>query len=469
MEEINNFIRDRKYIFVLQCQPNVKFVGTYKNYVRSEKKFINVVGFFNGVMQSCQSPQSAFTFPSSLFTTFSFNETSKRFLLEGASEEDRQLSIELLSQTPTIIYEFFNVRRIALNNINPVSIPLPMTNILPFMRLLRNQRKEVNIRQYDNENTCLMRISNSEITIGRLHGIFFEGYLFYVPLYRNGYSHLYTVNASSSAGERYFLYDQTNPIFQRILNLVPAAPYPITSEEFRIEEERVVSDMENEMHDEQQRQDITDMREQREAEARRLGNPERPLTEAEQEDIRSERKRQFDEMEKTMKTTMEIQQKFQKTQPANQYEECFICKDLLDNDHGPDETNECTSSCFGGNSNCQPSCNNDVVVVCEFSHKFHRQCIINSCNRGAVDTSAQMGFEELSGTSFVEQEHKNKCPLCMTQLLYSCEEFAIVPRVPTESLTATSTTKIGGNCRRRRTRRRKTNKRKKTRKSKKKY
>lgn len=441
----------------VKCQPTVKFVGTYKNTVRSQNKFINVVGFFNGVMQSCQPYEQAYTFPSSLFDSYSLNQRTKEGLLQGASGDERDLSNQLLSELPSDIHTFFIVRQTALMNINPNRITLPMQNIVPLLRQLRNQRQEINIRQYTDEDTCLMRVSNNEIMIGRLNGNFFSAYLLYLPFYKNGYVYMYTVNASLNSNERYFIYNANNPIFQRIFDFVPSVPFPLGSEEFTEEEDRIVTEMENEANQEH----AINLRERQTAEANRLGNPNYQLTDAEREQIQNERKRQFDKMAKVQET----QNKIQKTekQEEKQYDVCILCGDFLDNVHGPDENNECSNSCRAGNSNCQPSCNNDVVVVCNNLDKFHRQCIINSCNRGPVDMSAQMGYMEYAGSNIVEQKNKDKCPVCLTPLLYPCNEFYSIPRVPTEKLLPEK----GGSRNRRTTCKRKLSKNR--RKSKKKY
>ena len=66
---------------------------------------------------------------------------------------------------------------------------------------------------------------------------------------------------------------------------------------------------------------------------------------------------------------------------------------------------------------------------------FHRGCILNACNAGQVDTSAQMGFNEY--TNIREQARRNNCPLCQLPLIIDCNDFnniTLAPKIPDEEL-----------------------------------
>jgi hypothetical protein len=132
------------------------------------------------------------------------------------------------------------------------------------------------------------------------------------------------------------------------------------------------------------------------------------------------------------------------------YEECIICGDLLNNVVGPGNSEKCEQDC------------NDVVSVCRNNHRFHRGCILNACNADPVNVAAQMGFEQ--SVSYAPQQRRNNCPVCMSELLYPCDQFKTVEKVSEEEL---KNGKTGGRKRKTRKRNKKSNRKTKRRKQRK--
>ena len=107
-------------------------------------------------------------------------------------------------------------------------------------------------------------------------------------------------------------------------------------------------------------------------------------------------------------------------QETSEFPECIICGDILNNEIGPGPGRACVENC------------NDAVNVCENGHIFHRGCILNACNAEAVDVISQMGFDP-SGYAR-EQQRRNKCPQCQTELNPTCEQLIISPAVSIDEL-----------------------------------
>jgi len=101
------------------------------------------------------------------------------------------------------------------------------------------------------------------------------------------------------------------------------------------------------------------------------------------------------------------------------YDECVICSDLLNNIDGP-----------GISGNCQSNCN-DVIIVCENNHRFHRSCILNWCGAPSVDVLGQMNQSQY-GVNMRSQQGSNKCPVCRQRI--NCSELITKPKVLDEEL-----------------------------------
>jgi hypothetical protein len=109
----------------------------------------------------------------------------------------------------------------------------------------------------------------------------------------------------------------------------------------------------------------------------------------------------------------------------------------------------------GSSLKCKENCN-DVLKVCSNNHYFHRGCILNSCNSDAVNIGEQMGYSEYA--SYKQQQKRDKCPVCINNLIYSCEELKTSPKLNDEELT---NLKTGGYKKKTRKRTKKHNKTKK--------
>lgn len=109
-----------------------------------------------------------------------------------------------------------------------------------------------------------------------------------------------------------------------------------------------------------------------------------------------------------------------KKQEESQYELCQICGDALDNINGPDPDKNCKTNC------------KDVVKICANNHLTHRGCILNACNASPINVREQMGFDDYVVNE--EQQRRNKCPFCLTDLLHLCDEFNTVEKVEDDNL-----------------------------------
>jgi hypothetical protein len=103
------------------------------------------------------------------------------------------------------------------------------------------------------------------------------------------------------------------------------------------------------------------------------------------------------------------------------FPDCIICGNYLNNADGPDPTDNCRSNC------------DDVVNVCRNNHLFHRACILNSCNAGEIDLLEQMNVAG-SGEYTVAQSIATICPICRSPLLPSCEGMRTKTRVATANI-----------------------------------
>jgi len=103
------------------------------------------------------------------------------------------------------------------------------------------------------------------------------------------------------------------------------------------------------------------------------------------------------------------------------YPECVICGNYLNNVDGPDPTDKCRANC------------EDVVNVCRNNHLFHRACILNSCNADAIDIVGQMNIQG-RGVHNVQQSIATICPICRAPLVPSCEGMRIKTRVATANI-----------------------------------
>lgn len=107
----------------------------------------------------------------------------------------------------------------------------------------------------------------------------------------------------------------------------------------------------------------------------------------------------------------------------NEFPTCIVCDDPLDNSDGPGPSRKCSEDC------------NDAVKVCPNGHILHRGCILGWCNADKVNQGAQMGYADYP--SFAEQERRDRCPVCLSQLIKPCEEFKstiLTPAISTEEL-----------------------------------
>jgi hypothetical protein len=134
-------------------------------------------------------------------------------------------------------------------------------------------------------------------------------------------------------------------------------------------------------------------------------------------------------------------------QETNEFPECIICGDILNNEIGPGALRACVENC------------NDAVKVCRNDHIFHRGCILNACNAEAVDVISQMGFE---ASGYVrQQQRRNKCPICQTELNPTCELLKTAPAMSIDELKEYKN-KNGGKRKRRNTKRRRGGKKRNT-------
>jgi len=101
---------------------------------------------------------------------------------------------------------------------------------------------------------------------------------------------------------------------------------------------------------------------------------------------------------------------------SQNFPECVICGNYLNNVDGPDPTDKCSSNC------------EDVVNVCRNNHLFHRACILNSCNAAEVDIVGQMNIQGEDEYT-IPQSIATICPMCRTPLVPSCEGMRTKTRV----------------------------------------
>jgi hypothetical protein len=147
----------------------------------------------------------------------------------------------------------------------------------------------------------------------------------------------------------------------------------------------------------------------------------------EREEDEYEEEEDEEELADRRRAQVELQRQIQAAQQAAEqsptetqnYPECPICGDYLNNSDGPEPSDKCSINC------------KDVVNVCRNNHLLHRGCVLGSCGAGLLNVAGQIDSQYVH---MIPMTTSTTCPICRAPLVPSCEGFKTKTKVANENI-----------------------------------